>query len=111
MTFPKPALEKLTCPVGTPWSRTYELKNGDGSPIDGTRMEALFQLWDQGRLFKYGDAVVTWITHSPAVIKVEVEPAILAAVAAGGGGVGYGDLLILNNRRRQYLVEVELTPQ
>jgi len=111
MTYPKPALEQLSCPSNAPWVRTYLLQNQDGSGIDGTRLEARFELWNQARTALYGEASILWNSRVPASITVTVPVPVLGAIEASSEGVGYGDLLILNGGLRQYLVEVELTPE
>lgn len=111
MTFPRPALEQLSCPSDVAWVRTYLLQNQDGSGIDGTRLEARFELWNQARTALYGEGAILWNSRVPASITVTVAPAVLAAIEAGAEGIGYGDLLVINSGMRQYLVEVELTPE
>jgi hypothetical protein len=108
MTFPLPALEQFSPPLGSDWSRTYLLQNEDASPIDGDGVEVYFEVWNEPRTIQYGAATLTWVARDPAELLVTVGSAVLAAI--GAGNTGYCDLLIINNGKRQYLVEVELSP-
>jgi hypothetical protein len=110
MTHPRPALEQLAATTAAPWVRTYKLQNEDGSSdIDGTRMLALLEFWDEPRQVLYGAADLVWDSRDPAQITATLAVPVLELIEASLDGVGYGDLLIINGPRRQYLVEVELT--
>lgn len=110
MTFPKPALEQLTCAASAPWVRTYNLNDENSTGLALPNGEAFFEFWDEPREEFYGAGVVVWLARDPASVRVTVAvPVLQAILAAAPGGIGYGDLLIVHNERRQYLVEVQLT--
>jgi hypothetical protein len=109
MTYPRPALEQLETYDDEPWVRTYLLQNEDASAIDGTRLEAVIEFWDEARSVMYAAAGIVWDSRTPASITATLEVPALEAIRDGAGGIGYGDLLIINGSARQYLVEIELT--
>jgi len=109
MTYPRPALEQLTTLDNAPWVRTYLLQNEDASAIDGTRLDAVIEFWDEEREVLYGAADIVWNSRDPASLTATLGVPVLEAIRDGTDGTGYGDLLIINGSRRQYLVEIELT--
>ena len=110
MTFPKPAIEQLTCTAAAPWSRTFALNDQEGDGLNLLSGEAFCEFWDQPRQQFYGSGAVVWNSRDPASLTVTVPVLVLQAILAQApGGIGYGDLLVRHNERRQYLVELELT--
>jgi hypothetical protein len=108
MSVPIPALLELNTPDEvTPWVYTFSLQNEDGSAINGTMMDAHVHFWNEERTVQYGACAIDWISRNPAVIEATAGPSVLASI--GDGNTGFGDLLIVNGGRRQYLVRIRLT--
>ena len=77
MTHPRPALEQLATTTAAPWVRTYQLQNEDGSDIDGTRLLALLEFWDEPRQVLYGAADLVWDSRDPAQITATLAVPVL----------------------------------
>lgn len=110
MSVPIPALLELDTPVGSPWVYTFNLQNEDGSGIDGSLMEAHVHFWNEARTIQYGVCSIDWITRNPAVIEATASSGLVGSI--GAGNTGFGDLLLINGGRRQYMVRLrlEVTP-
>ena len=108
MSAPIPGLLLESTPDEvTPWVYTFNLQNEDGSGINGRRMKAHVHFWNEARTIQYGVCAIDWVSRNPAVIEATADPSVLASI--GDGNTGYGDLLIINGGRRQYMVRIRLT--
>lgn len=93
-----PATYNITIQRGATFSRTMQLKDGDGVPLNLTGYTVKAQMWQDDKRSKLADFTVTWVSRSTGQFTISLNAATTAALGLNG----YWDLLVDSGTAKDY---------
>ncbi|MGI9142875.1 MAG: DUF7264 domain-containing protein [Fluviibacter sp.] len=87
-----PGTYDIVIPQNATFSRTFQLKDGDGLPLNMTGYTVAAQVWTAGKAAKLADFTVAWVNRTAGSFTLSISAATTEAM----GSPGYWDLLVTN---------------
>ena len=101
-----PAELNLTIEQHATFSRAFQLKGPDGSPLDLSSHQVAAELWADGRTKKLATFTVVWDDRAEGKFKLFLPHTVTAALGVGG----WWDLIIINpDETRDYWLRGRVT--
>ena len=87
-----PATYDITIQQGATFSKQFQLKAGDGQPLNMNGYTVDAELWTDGKGTKLADFTATWVDRAVGKFTLSLAATATAAI----GQTGYWDLLVTN---------------
>ena len=88
-----PASYDITIQQNATYSKTFQLKDGDGVALNMTGFTVAAQLWTEGKGSKIADFAFAWVSQTTGKFTITLSAAITAEL----GQSAYYDILVTNS--------------